>query len=186
MGKLTVFNFISLDGYFEGPENGDISWHRHGEEEAEYSAEMLKSANTLLFGRITYELMAGYWPTESVIENDPVIAKCMNEAEKIVFSRTLKKAGWNNTKLLKDNIVDEIKKLKQAPGKDMIMLGSGSIMTWFADEGLTDEYRFMINPVAIGNGTPLFKGLHHRLELKLTKTRSFKNGNILLCYQPIH
>lgn len=105
MRKLSVFNFISLDGYFEGPK-GDISWHRHGEEETEFAVEAQKSGHNLLFGRLTYELMASFWPTPFAIENDPVMAAGMNSANKIVFSRTLEKAEWDNTRLVKDNMVE--------------------------------------------------------------------------------
>lgn len=185
MRKVSVFNFATLNGYFEGPKKGDISWHRHGGEEAEYSAESLKSGNTLLFGRVTYEMMVSYWPTPMAMENFPIVAEGMNKAEKIVFSRTLKKVAWNNTRLLKGNIVEEIKKMKQMHGKDMTLLGSGSILTQFAEQGLIDEYQIMVDPVAIGDGTPMFKGIKHQLDLKLTKTRTFKNGVVLLCYQPM-
>jgi len=183
MRKLSVFNFITLHGYVAGP-NGDISWHRHGAEENAYAAEGLKAGSTLLFGRVTYEMMAGYWPTPMAIKNDPIIAEGMNMADKIVFSRTMKKAGWNNTRLVKDNIAEEIRKMKQKPGKDMTVLGSGSIVTQFAEQGLIDEYQFMVDPVALGDGTPIFKGITHKLDLKLTSTRTFKSGVVLLCYEP--
>ncbi len=183
MRKLSVFNFITLNGFYKGP-NEDISWHRHGAEENAYSEEALKSGNILLFGRVTYEMMAGFWPTPMAIQNNPVVAEGMNNADKIVFSRTLEKVEWNNTRLIKDNIVEEIKKLKQLPGKDITILGSGSILTQFAEQGLIDEYQFMIDPVAISNGTPIFKNISHKLDLVLTATRTFKSGTVLLCYQP--
>ena len=183
MRKLSIFNFVTLNGYFKGP-NGDISWHKHGAEEGEYSAESLKSGNTLLFGRVTYEMMASFWPTPAALQNAPIVAEGMNKADKIVFSRTLKKAEWHNTKLVKDNIVEEIKKMKQTPGKDLTILGSGSILTQFAEHGLIDEYQVMVDPVAIGDGTPMFKGLKHQLDMELTKTRTFKSGVVLLCYKP--
>ena len=182
MGKVRVFNFVTLNGYFKGP-NGDLSWHRHGEEENEYAAGMLKSGNTLLFGRVTYEMMAGYWPTPNAIKNDPIVAEGMNNSDKIVFSRTLKKAGWNNTRIVKDNIEEEVKKMKQMPGKDMTLLGSGTILVRFAEQGLIDEYQIMVDPVALGDGTPIFKNIKHKLELKLTNTRTFKSGVVLLCYR---
>jgi len=184
MRKVIVFNFVTLDGYFKGPKE-DISWHRHGAEENEYAAEGLKSGNMLLFGRVTYEMMASYWPTPVAIKNDPIVAAGMNNADKIVFSRTLKKAVWNNTRLVKDNIVEEIKKMKQLPGKDMTLLGSGSILTQFAEQGLIDEYQIMVDPVVLGDGTPIFKNIKHKLDLKLTRTRTFKSGVVLLCYQPV-
>ena len=184
MRKLNVFNFITLNGYFEGPKR-DISWHKHGAEENEYAVEGLKSGSILLFGRVTYELMASYWPTPYAIKNDPIMAEGMNNADKIVFSRTLKKAEWNNTRLLKDHIVEEIKRMKQIPGKDMTLLGSGSIATQFAQQGLIDEYQIMVDPVVLGDGTPIFKGIKHTLNLKLTTTRTFRSGVVLLCYQPV-
>jgi len=185
MRKVTAFNFITLDGYFEGPKKGDISWHRHGAEENEYAAENLKIGGALLFGRVTYEMMASYWPTPIAIKNDPIVAEGMNNADKIVFSRTLKKVEWNNTRLVKDNIVEEIKEMKQMPGKDMTLLGSGSILTQFAEQGLIDEYQIMVDPVVIGDGTPIFKGIKHKLHLKLAMTRTFNSGVVLLCYQPV-
>jgi dihydrofolate reductase len=185
MSKLTVFNFVTLNGYFKGP-GGDLSWHRHGAEENEFAAGNLNSpGNILLFGRVTYEMMAGYWPTPEAIKNDPVVAEGMNKADKIVFSRSLKKAEWNNTRLVKDNIIEEVKKMKQLPGKDMTILGSGSIITQFAEQGLIDGYQIMVDPVALGDGTPIFKGISRRLELKLTTTNTFKSGVILLCYEPM-
>jgi dihydrofolate reductase len=184
MRKVAVFNFVTLNGYFEGP-NKDITWHKHGAEENAYAVEMLKSDNTLLFGRVTYELMASYWPTPSAIKNDPIVAEGMNNADKIVFSRTLKKLEWNNTRLVKDNIEEEIKKMKQMPGKNMTLLGSGSILTQFAQQGLIDEYQIMVDPVVLGDGTPIFKGIKHPLNLKLTTTKTFRTGVVLLCYQPV-
>jgi len=184
MSKLTVFNFITLNGFFKGP-NEDINWHRHCGEENEYSVESLKAGNTLLFGRITYEMMAGFWPTQMAIDSFPDVARGMNKADKIVFSRTLEKVEWNNTRVVKDNMIGEIKRLKQLPGKDMTLLGSGSILTQFADHGLVDEYQVMIDPVAIGDGTPIFKNLMEKLDLKLTATRTFKSGVLLLRYEPV-
>ncbi len=183
MRKVFVFDLVTLDGYFEGP-NRDISWHNVDAEFNEYAVEMLDSVDTLLFGRVTYELMAGYWPTPDVIKNDPLVAERMNNLTKIVFSRTLDKAEWNNTRLVKDNIEEETKKMKQQPGKDMAILGSGDIVSQFAQSGLIDEYRIMVNPVVLGRGNPLFKGIKDSFNLKLLRTRTFRNGNVLLYYQP--
>jgi len=109
----------------------------------------------------------------------------MNKAEKIVFSRTLTKADWENTRIIKEDITGAIKQLKQTPGKDLCLLGSGSILTQLADAGLIDTYQFMVDPVALGDGTPAFKGLTKKLDLKLTSTRTFKSGVVLLNYQPM-
>lgn len=184
MGKLSVFNFVTLNGYFKGPKE-DISWHRHGGEEAEFSENSLNSGNTLLFGRKTYEMMESFWTSQMASENFPVVAKGMNKSEKIVFSTTLKKAEWSNTKLVKKNIVKEIKKMKKIPGKNLTILGSGSILTQFAEQGLIDEYQIMVDPVVIPKGTSIFKGIQSTLSLKLTSTRTFKSGVVLLCYQPM-
>lgn len=182
MRKLTAFSFITLNGYFKGP-GGDIGWHRHGEEEAEYSAEGLRSGNTLLFGRVTYQMMAGYWPSAEAIKLYPVVAEGMNGADKIVFSRTLKKAEWHNTTLMSGNIVEEIERMKRTTGNDMTILGSGSIISQCAEHGLIDEYQIMVDPVALGDGTPLFKGIDRKLDLRLIETRTFKSSAVLLSYQ---
>lgn len=183
MRRLFVFNLVTLDGYFEGP-NRDISWHNVDAEFNEYAIDMLDSVDSLLFGRVTYELMASFWPTPDAIKNDPIVAGKMNALPKIVFSKTLKKVEWNNTRLVKDNIEKEIKKMKNQPGKDMALLGSGSIMSEFAKGGLLDEYRIMVNPIILGDGNPLFKGIKDRMNLKLIKARTFRNGNVLLYYEP--
>lgn len=183
MRKLFVFNLVTLDGYFEGP-NREIDWHNVDAEFNEYAIDMLNSVDALIFGRVTYELMASYWPTPDAIKSDPIVAEKMNTLPKIVFSRTLEKVEWNNTRLVKADIEEEIKKMKKQSGKDMALLGSGSILSLFARQGLIDEYRIMVNPVVLGDGKPLFKDIKDRLDLKLTKTRTFGNGNVLLYYQP--
>ena len=184
MGKLSVFNFVTLNGFYKGSA-GDISWHKHGEEGGKLSEENLRSGNILLFGRVTYEMMANFWPSPMAYETFPAVAEGMNNTDKIVFSKTLKKAEWKNTRLVTDNIVDEIKALKKMPGKNMTILGSGSIVSLFAEHGLVDEYQFMIDPIAIGDGTPIFKGIGKQLDLKLTDTKILKSGAVLLSYQPL-
>jgi len=113
---------------------------------------------TLLFGRVIYELMASFWPTPYALQVNAVMAEGMNKVEKIVFSRNLEKADWDNTRIVKDNIVEEIKNLKQIPGKDMAVLGSGSIINQFAEAGLIDEYQFMLHPLALGEGNQYLMG----------------------------
>jgi dihydrofolate reductase len=138
MGKLTAFNFLTLDGYYKDA-NNDISWHQHGDEENEYSANSLKADSILLFGRTTFEMMRSFWPTPMALEINPVVAKGMNSAEKIVFSHTLKNAGWDNTRIVSNDMAGEVKKLKQTSAKDMAILGSGTIITQLAEEGLIDS-----------------------------------------------
>jgi dihydrofolate reductase len=184
MRKLTVFNFMTLNGYYKGP-NEDIAWHRHGQEESEYAAEGAKSESIILFGRKTYEMMASYWPTPIAMQNAPEVAEGMNKSEKIVFSTTLEKTDWQNTRLIKTDIISEVKKLKKTSGKDMVVLGSGSIVTQFAQAGIIDNYQFMIDPVALGDGATIFGGITTKLDLKLTDTKIFKSGVVLLCYRPL-
>ncbi len=107
MRKIYVFNLITLDGFFEGP-NRELDWHNVDGEFNEFAIEQLNNSGLLLFGRVTYELMASYWPTELALKDDPIVADMMNSIPKIVFSRTLKKADWNNTRLIKDNVREEL------------------------------------------------------------------------------
>jgi dihydrofolate reductase len=184
MGKLTVFNFLTLNGFYKGP-GGDLSWHRHAGEENEHAENAVSTRPAiLLFGRVTYEMMKSYWPTPMALEQNPVVAKGMNAAEKIVFSNTLKKTDWNNSRIVSGDIVEAVKKLKQGDN-DLTILGSGSIVTLFANEGLIDAYQIMLDPVVLGDGTPIFKGLDHKLDLKLVKHKAFKTGVLVLDYEPM-
>lgn len=183
MSRLSVFNLVTLDGYFAGP-GGDISWHNVDPEFQELANKASNSGNTLLFGRVTYELMAAYWPTPEAIKDDPVVARGMNSAEKIVFSRTLKNVDWNNTRLVTGDMLAEVRKLKQGSGKDLTILGSGSLVAQLAQEGLIDEFEILLNPVVLGQGKTMFEGVRDRFSLKLKSARTFRNGNVLLSYEP--
>ncbi len=183
MRKVIFFMLTSLDGYFEGPDR-DINWHHVDDEFDEFAVEQVNTVDTLLFGRVTYELMASYWPTPAAKTDDPVVAEKMNTTPKIVFSKTLKKVDWEQTKLIQDNFVEEILKLKGQPGQDLIIFGSSDLAVTFIEHGLIDEFRIMVNPIVLGNGKTLFKGLKDKLNLKLLKTRTFKSGNVLLYYEP--
>lgn len=181
MGKLNSFTFISLNGFYKDY-NNNIDWHHHGDEEAEYSSESLQSDNILLFGRVTYDMMAGFWPSPMAFESFPEVAKGMNDSEKIVISNTLKHADWNNTKVINENMIETIRQLKETSKKDITLLGSGTILTQLSEANLIDEYKIMIDPVVLSNGTSLFHGLQHQLHLKLVSSRTFKSGTILLTY----
>jgi dihydrofolate reductase len=183
MGKVIVFSLTTIDGFFEGPKH-EIDWHHVDEEFNEFAIEQLNTVDTLLFGRVTYELMSNYWPTPTAIKNDPIVANKMNSLSKIVFSKTLTKADWHNTRLIKDNFVEQISKLKKRPGKDMFIFSSSDLVVSLIPHGLIDEYRIMVNPVFLGAGKPLLKGIQNRVELKLVKTKSFKSGNVLIYYEP--
>lgn len=189
MRSLTVFNNVTLDGYFTGA-HGDFSWaHDSGvaKPDPEFDAFVAGNATgggELLFGRITYEMMAGYWPSPMARANDPVVAERMNALPKVVFSRTLAKASWNNTQLVKGDLLAAVRKLKAEPGDGMVVLGSGTIVAQLAAAGLIDEYTVVVNPLVLGQGRTMFEGLRQPLGLKLVKTRVFENGNVLLNYTP--
>ncbi len=183
MRKLFSFNMVTLDGFFEGS-NHEIDWHNVDDEFNEFAIEQTGTVDVLLFGRVTYQMMASYWPTPAVIANDPIVAGQMNRVSKIVFSRTLKEVEWNNTRLVRDHVAEEISKLKQQPGKDLALFGSANLMSTLMQLDLIDEHRVMVNPVILGSGNPLFKRTKDKLNLKLIRTRTFGNGNVLLCYQP--
>ncbi|MFZ1888275.1 MAG: dihydrofolate reductase family protein [Candidatus Binataceae bacterium] len=185
MRKLVAFNQVSLDGYFSGTD-GDFSWAKT-DSDAEFDAFVAgnaKSGGVLIFGRVTYELMASYWPTPVALKNDPVVAERMNHLQKIVFSKTLAQASWNNTRLVRGALATEVRKLKSEPGEDMAILGSGSIIAQLAPEHLIDEFQIVVVPIALGGGRTIFDGVTAKLSLKLTSSRTFRNGKVLLCYQP--
>jgi dihydrofolate reductase len=184
MRKLFFFNMVSLDGFFVDA-SGDMSWARKHDDEWNAFASGNASGNgMLLFGRVTYEMMASYWPSPMALQNSPVVAKGMNEMPKIVFSRTLDKASWNNTTLLKGDLAIEVKKLKAAPGPDMVILGSGTIVSQLAQLNLIDEFQLAISPIVLGKGRTLFESVTERLNLKLINSRTFGNGTVFVCYQP--
>jgi dihydrofolate reductase len=128
--------------------------------------------------------MASFWPTEQALTDDPFVARFMNEAHKIVFSNTLMHADWQNTQLVHGEAADAVARLKNQPGKDLMILGSGKLTVSLAENGLIDEFRFMLNPVLLGSGAALFAGLTARQKLRLLETHVFKNGNVLLAYAP--
>jgi dihydrofolate reductase len=186
MQKLTVFNHVSLDGYFVDA-GGGMSWAHAGMQDPEWNAFVAENATsdgTLVFGRVTYDLMVSYWPTPMAKQHDPAIAERMNSLPKIVFSKTMDKASWSNTKLAKGDLATEVRKLKRESGGGMVILGSGSIVSQLAQAGLIDAYQFVVNPIILGKGRTMFDGVKDKLSLKLTKTRAFGSGNVFVCYEP--
>lgn len=184
MRKLMVFNSVTADGYFTD-NNGDMSWaHKQDPEWNDFVAENSKSGGELLFGRVTYDLMVSFWPTPMAAQQFPDVAKQMNELPKVVFSRTMTKAEWNNTRLIKGDLVEEVRKLKEEDGDHLVLMGSGTIVSQLTQAGLIDEYQMVLNPIVLGEGRTMFEGIKNKLNLKLTGTRTFKNGNVLLTYQP--
>ena len=181
MRKLIMWNMVTLDGFFEGPKSWEIDWHEYvwGEELEQFSIEQSKSADMLLFGRVTYQGMVDYWASQK-----GEIADFMNNIPKVVFSRTLEKAERNNTRLVRENAAEEITKLKQQSGKDLFIFGSANLSSTLMQHGLIDEYRLGINPIILGDGNPLFKAMPHRMKMKLVEARPLKSGCVILRYQP--
>lgn len=175
---------VSLDGYFEGT-GGDLGWHVVDDEFNRYAAGMLNAVDAILFGRKTYQLMASYWPADAAIAKDPVIAGKMNSLPKIVFSRSLNKTEWNNSSIIKGNIEVKMKKLKKQPGKDILVLGSGSIVSAFTQLGLIDEYNIIINPIILGAGKSQFTGIADKKMLNLASVKVLKSGVLILYYKSI-
>jgi dihydrofolate reductase len=184
MRRVIFQMMVSIDGYFEG-KNREIDWHNVDEEYNKYATELLNSIDTLVLGRVTYELMSKYWPSESAIKNEPHVAERMNNLQKLVFSNTLEKVEWKNTKLFRTNIADEIARQKLRQCKDLAIFGSSDLALSLIPSGLINEYRIIVNPVVIGTGKTLFTGIDSRLRLKLLYTKTFKSGNVLICYIPL-
>jgi dihydrofolate reductase len=185
MRKLVVFNHVSLDGYFVDM-NGSMQWAKMASENEEWKAFVAANASgegPLVFGRVTYDLMVSYWPTPMAKQHDAGVAERMNYLPKVVFSRTLKESSWNNTRLVNGDMAAEIRRMKQESGDGMTILGSGSVVSQLAREGLIDEYMVVVNPVVLGKGRTMFEGVG-KLDLKLSKSRVFGNGNVFLSYVP--
>jgi dihydrofolate reductase len=183
MRRLVVFNQLSLDGYI-ADENGDMSWaHKQDPEWIAFTSENASGEAELVFGRVTYDLMAGWWPTPQALEAFPVVARSMNALPKVVFSRTLEEASWQNTRLVKGDLVEEARKLKAEPGPDLLIMGSGSIVSHLTDARLIDEYQVVVNPIVLGRGRGMFD-VREKARLAFKKARTFGNGNVVLWYEP--
>jgi dihydrofolate reductase len=181
MAKLIVFNSVTLDGYFTDA-SGDLSWaHKSDPEWDAFVAGNASGESVLLFGRITYEMMAGFWPMPQASKSFPAVAEGMNRKSKVVFSRTLDRVSWNNTRLVKGDLPGEVRAMKRK-GPGIVILGSGTIVAQLTEEGLIDEYQVVVNPVVVGKGRTMFDGVRKKVDLKLTNERRFKNGNVLLTY----
>lgn len=189
MRKLLVFNLVSVDGYFAGPD-GNIDWHNVDEEFNQFAVEQTNTFGTIIFGRTTYQIFEDFWPKAlkdpKTSQEDRLIAQTIQDAEKIVFSTTLKNVSWNNSKLFHEINPTEVKKWKDKPGKDMVIFGSGTIVQEMTNLGLIDEYRLLVNPIILGKGKPMFANIKDKQKLKLRETKTFKNGNVLLSYVSKH
>ena len=181
--KIIVFENVTLDGFMAGP-NEEIDWAIRDDEVTQNSQEGQYSIDMFLFGRVTYDMMASFWPTPAGKSANPVFAEALNNTPKIVFSTTLKKADWQHTEVMRELTKDEILKLKQLPGNNMMIFGSGTIVNQLTKLGLVDEYQLLLNPVVLGKGKPLFKDTTEKMNLTLVRTKTFKSGIVLLQYQP--
>jgi len=193
--RIVMFNWVTADGYFAGPD-GNLEWVVPDDEQAKAAAAGIPGFDTVLFGRRTYELFEGVWRhalDDSATVPDPhrpgqrsrehrVIAVALNEMTKLVFSRTLKDVTWNQARLVRELDPREIESMKHQPGKDMIVFGSGSIVSQLSQHGLIDEYQFVVCPVFLGSGRPLLSGMSKKLGLKLLEVKGYESGDVLLRY----
>ncbi len=179
MARLIMWNLMTLDGFVEG-ENRDISWHLDvwGEELERLSVDQLKSAGGLMFGRVTYELMANHWPGA-----EGEVADFMNRLPKYVFSRTLTASNWNNTQMFGADVRGTVARLKRENAKDIYLFGSADLAANLIPHRLIDEFRIAVNPIILGGGSPLFKP-GARVRLKLLDSKPLSNGIVILRYEP--
>jgi dihydrofolate reductase len=189
--KIISLTHLSLDGFASGP-NDELDWISYDDELERYAHSMHDLTDAVIWGRRTYEGMASYWLT---VPGDPNStpaalehARWLDNATKIVVSRTLDRIEWNNTQntvLIKDNIAEEIHKIKQQPGKDIWFLGSTNLAQTFMQLDLIDEYRININPTVLGRGKPLFAGVNRNFQLKLLEARTFTSGVVAMRHEPV-
>jgi dihydrofolate reductase len=190
MRKVIISINVTLDGFMAGPQ-GELDWHfpHWNEEMAEFAYEQLSMMDSILLGRVTYEAMARYWPYEANNTNnsrqDIEYAKMMNSYAKIVFSKTLTAVEWRNARLVKKDLAKEVAALKEEPGMDMIVYGSGTIISRLMQLDLIDEYVLWLHPVVLGKGIPLFRKLQEKHALKLLKTKTFSSGVVILYYSKV-
>ncbi len=189
MRRIIVSNSMSLDGFASGP-NGELDWFAFkgflkGTELGKYTRTLLRSVDAILLGRQTYEEFSGRWPTRT--DDDVVITERMNNLPKFVFSRSLKQVAWGDwgtAKLVREDTAATVSKMKQEPGRDMVVLGSFTLVSALMKVGLIDEYQLLVYPVVLGMGRPEFKDLNERYSLSLIDVKQFKSGAVKLVYQP--
>jgi dihydrofolate reductase len=180
MRKLFWQMNVTVDGFMEGA-NRELEYTAQVADEdfERYATDMLKSIDGILLGRVTYQLFAGYWPSATGQDADR-----MNELPKTVFSRKLQEVKWKNSRVVKENVAEEVVRLKQQPGKDLALFGSADLASTFIRFGLIDEYRILVTPFVLGSGMPMFKDIKDRIALKLLKATTWSSGIVALYYQP--
>lgn len=185
MGKVILLEHVSLDGFSAGP-NNEIDWIKYDEELEGLVTNLRKNVDATIYGRVTYNMMESYWP--SVLKNPDSpknqyeFANWLDKKLKVVVSKTLPSVEWNNTKLIKDNLREEINKLKRELEGNMLLIGSPTLVQSFIRENLIDEYRINVNPIILGTGLPLFNNIDKRVDLKLLSKRTFDSGVVSLHY----
>jgi dihydrofolate reductase len=186
MRKVIFSIQVTLDGFIEGS-NGDLAWMIMDDELWAEVNELLQTVDTVLFGRVAYQGFAAYWPAAGTNPLSPpaevAFARWIEKTPKVVFSTTLDQVAWNNSRVVKGNIAEEIALLKQQPGKDILMFGGAGIASMFMKRGLIDDYRIHVHPIVLGGGIPLFKDVTDKINLKLLNTKTFKSGVVGVHYQ---
>ncbi len=181
--RLSVFNSISLDGHFTDG-TSDMSWaHAPDPEWQQFTAENAGGDAELIFGRKTYEMMAGFWPSPQAKQQMPEVAAGMNRMRKNVFSRSLSDLSWENSRLVRGDLMTEVRRLKSEPGPGLLIMGSGEIVSQLMQVGLIDDFQLVTVPIVLGKGRSLFEDVTTRPSLKLTKTRIFKSGKFVAWYE---
>ncbi len=186
MRRLILDTITSLDGYFTSLRNS-IDWFGFDDDEWAWSRDINRRVDTMLYGRVTYEEFRQFWPTQDPksMGVDPVLVKQLNTLQKVVFSRTLAKAMWKPATLVRGSPSEAVMKLKRQPGKDLVVVGSGTLVGLLLREGLIDEYFIRVRPIILGSGRPIFVDPNGRHPLKLVSTKTFKTGVVGLHYEPL-
>ena len=188
MKHLIFFMHTSLDGFVAGP-NGEMNWIKIDEEMFDFVATMTDKADAALYGRVTYEMMQGYWPTAgdqpNASKHDKEHSAWYNKVTKIVLSTTMNEEGLVNTTVISDNLVENINKIKNQDGENILIFGSPRASHSLLSEGLIDEFWLFVNPILLGQGMPLFKGVRETTQLKLIESLTFTNGVIALHYETL-
>jgi dihydrofolate reductase len=185
MRKLVLFLHLSLDG-FSATEEGGLEWIPYDESFEKYAEKIVSTVGSPVYGRVTYELMKSYWPTvakdPSASKHDREHAAWLDNVEKIVVSTTLPEQDWHNTKVIRENVVEEIAKLKQGTGKDLVIFGSMTLATSLMEDDLIDEFQFTISPVMLGKGKTFIRNIEEKIPLKLLTSETLENGVVGLHY----
>lgn len=186
MRKLVLFMHVSLDGFTAGAK-GEMDWIKVDNDIFEYAGKQTDEADTALYGKVTYQMMESYWPAAGddphASEHDKQHSAWYNNVLKVVLSTTLQEADLKNTRVIPNNITEEITTLKQQEGKNILIFGSPRAVHSLMADNLIDDYWLFINPVVLGHGIPLFKNIHDRISLKLVESNVFASGVVCLHYE---